>query len=401
MLQGKRILLGVSGSIAAYKSANLVRLLVKQGADVKVILTQAAQDFITPVTLSTVSKNPVITGFYSNKEQGMWENHVDLGLWADLFLIAPASANTMAKMVHGEADNILLTTYLSARCKTMVFPAMDLDMYVHTSTRTNIDALQKRGDIVFESAAGELASGLVGKGRMQEPEKIVEHVEKYFETSNQLLGNKVLITAGPTHEKIDPVRFIGNNSSGKMGFAIAEELASRGASVVLIAGPTTLKIKSNKIERVDVESAQEMYNAVHQHFESCKVGIFAAAVADYRPKVVTDQKIKKKDTTLQIELEPTPDILASVGKKKRTNQTLVGFALETNNEIENAKSKLERKNLDFIILNSLQDKGAGFAHDTNKISIIDKNNKQTNFELKSKDLVACDIINYLVNFTQE
>ena len=395
MLQGKKILLGVTGSIAAYKSAFLVRLLVKNGAEVKVIMTSASKDFITPVTLSTLSNNPVISDFYEDKELGTWENHVDLGLWADLMIVAPASANTIAKMASGLADNMLLTTYLSARCQVFICPAMDLDMYAHGSVFENLNIIKQRGDLIIEPTEGELASGLIGQGRMEEPEQIIKEVIGFFKKEFDLFGKRVLISAGPTFEKIDPVRFIGNHSSGKMGFALAEEVVERGAQVTLVSGPVNLKLKNESIKRVDVVSAQEMFDAVIKEYESCNIAILSAAVADYRPSVVSDTKIKKKDNNLELYLEPTTDILATLGQQK-TNQILVGFALETNNEKENAIKKLINKNLDFIVLNSLQNEGAGFAFDTNKISILDKNNKTTDFELKSKTDVAIDIIDYIV-----
>jgi len=394
MLQGKKILLGVTGSIAAYKSAFLVRLLVKNGADVKVIMTDAAKDFITPVTLSTLSNNPIISDFYEDKELGTWENHVDLGLWADLMIIAPASANTIAKMANGVADNMLLTTYLSARCKVMVCPAMDLDMYQHGSVSDNLIVLKERGNLIVEPTIGELASGLVGQGRMEEPEEILKETFEFFKKTLDLNNKKILITAGPTYEKIDPVRFIGNHSSGKMGFAIAEEAAERGAQVTLVSGPVNLKLNNESIKRIDVVSAQEMFEVVVHEFPNCDAAILSAAVADYRPGIVADQKIKKADNELKLELEPTLDILANLGQNKK-KQILVGFALETNNEKENARKKLINKNLDFIVLNSLQNEGAGFAFDTNKISILDKSNKVKDFELKSKKEVASDIIDYL------
>jgi len=394
MLQGKKILLGVTGSIAAYKSAFLVRLLVKNGADVKVIMTDAAKDFITPVTLSTLSNNPIISDFYEDKELGTWENHVDLGLWADLMIIAPASANTIAKMANGVADNMLLTTYLSARCKVMVCPAMDLDMYQHGSVSDNLIVLKERGNLIVEPTIGELASGLVGQGRMDEPEEILKETFEFFKKTLDLNNKKILITAGPTYEKIDPVRFIGNHSSGKMGFAIAEEAAERGAQVTLVSGPVNLKLNNESIKRIDVVSAQEMFEVVVHEFPNCDAAILSAAVADYRPGIVADQKIKKADNELKLELEPTLDILANLGQNKK-KQILVGFALETNNEKENARKKLINKNLDFIVLNSLQNEGAGFAFDTNKISILDKSNKVKDFELKSKKEVASDIIDYL------
>ncbi|MGB0402728.1 MAG: bifunctional phosphopantothenoylcysteine decarboxylase/phosphopantothenate--cysteine ligase CoaBC [Salibacteraceae bacterium] len=395
MLRGKKILLGVTGSIAAYKSAHLIRLLVKQGAVVKVIMTDAAKDFITPVTLSTLSGYPVISDYYINKEEGTWENHVDLGLWADLFIVAPASANTIAKMAEGISDNILLTTYLSARCQVVVCPAMDLDMYKHESTLTNLKTLKDRNNLIIEPASGELASGLVGQGRLEEPEVIVDYITSYFDGMLDLKGQTILITAGPTYEKIDPVRFIGNHSSGKMGFAIAEEAANRGAKVILVSGPVSLKLENQNIRRVDVTTAQEMYDAVHSEFERVSVAILSAAVADFKPTNTVDSKIKKSSDLMTIELESTKDILASLGEIKTESQKLVGFALETDNEIRNAEGKLAKKNLDFIVLNSLKDKGAGFSGDTNKITIIEKGNKPIIFGLKSKSEVASDILNHL------
>ena len=395
MLKGKHIIVGITGSIAAYKAASLVRLLVKEGAEVKVVMTELAKQFITPLTLATLSKHPVMVEFY-NPENGDWHSHVDMGLWADLYLIAPATANTLGKMAHGIADNLLLTTYLSAKCPVMVAPAMDLDMYRHPATRQNLHILQSYGVRVIEPAAGELASGLVGKGRMAEPEEIVASIHRYFERQGDLLGKKVLLTAGPTYEKIDPVRFIGNYSSGKMGFALAEECARRGAEVTLIAGPVQLKTQHSRIHRIDVESAQEMYEAAQTCFPTSDVGILCAAVADFRPETVAGKKIKReKEEKLTLHLQATQDIAASLGKIKEDNQLLVGFALETNNEQQNAEGKLERKNFDFIVLNSLNDAGAGFRHDTNKISIIDRKGRE-DYPLKPKQEVAQDIINHLV-----
>ena len=395
MLKGKHIIVGITGSIAAYKAASLVRLLVKEGAEVKVVMTELAKQFITPLTLATLSKHPVMVEFY-NPENGDWHSHVDMGLWADLYLIAPATANTLGKMAHGIADNLLLTTYLSAKCPVMVAPAMDLDMYRHPATRQNLHILQSYGVRVIEPAAGELASGLVGKGRMAEPEEIVASIHRYFERQGDLLGKKVLLTAGPTYEKIDPVRFIGNYSSGKMGFALAEECARRGAEVTLIAGPVQLKTQHSRIHRIDVESAQEMYEAAQTCFPTSDVGILCAAVADFRPETVAGKKIKReKEEELTLHLQATQDIAASLGRIKEDNQLLVGFALETNNEQQNAEGKLERKNFDFIVLNSLNDAGAGFRHDTNKISIIDRKGRE-DYPLKPKQEVAQDIIDHLV-----
>lgn len=391
VLSGKNVLLGVTAGIAAYKTAFLVRLFIKAGAHVQVVMTPASKDFVTPLTLSTLSKNPVHSKFYDKEnENEEWNSHVDLGLWADLMIIAPATANTMAKMADGTCDNLLMATYLSAKSKIYFAPAMDLDMYKHATTNQNIEKLQSFGNVFIPPTSGELASGLVGEGRMAEPEDIIAFIENDILSNLPLKGKKVLITAGPTYEAIDPVRFIGNHSSGKMGFALAEEAVQLGAEVILIAGPSNEKINNSAIKRVDVVSAEEMYIATHQFFKTVDVAIFAAAVADYTPVTMATQKMKKKDISLNIELKPTKDILASAGQIKQ-DQFLVGFALETNNELENAKDKLKRKNLDLIVLNSLQDKGAGFKTNTNKITLIDKNEKITTFELKSKVEVAQDI----------
>ena len=396
ILSGKKILLGITAGIAAYKSANLVRLFIKLGAEVKVIMTPASKDFITPLTLSTLSKNPVHSQFYDTEnENELWNNHVELGLWADYVVIAPATANTLSKMANGTCDNLVLATYLSAKCPVYFAPAMDLDMYKHYSTKENLQKLQSFGNRMIPATSGELASGLVGEGRMAEPEDIVLFIENDILSKLPLCGKKVLITAGPTYEAIDPVRFIGNHSSGKMGFEIAKTAANLGAEVFLISGPSQEQIKHSLIHRIDVVSADEMYKAAHQFFPEVQMAILAAAVADYKAKNVSNQKIKKKDATLSIELEPTKDILASLGAIKE-NQFLVGFALETDNEIENAKSKLQRKNLDMIVLNSLQDKGAGFATNTNKITIIDKDLNEKIFELKSKEAVSIDILNEII-----
>lgn len=400
VLQGKKILLGITGGIAAYKTAHLVRLFIKLKAEVRVILTPSAKDFITPLTLSTLSKNEVYSSFYNEEdENAVWNNHVDLGLWADLMLIAPATANTMSKMKNGTADNLLVATYLSAKCPVYFAPAMDLDMYKHASTKESLTTLQSIGNILIPAASGELASGLVGEGRMAEPEDIVSFIENDILNQLPLKGQKIVITAGPTYEAIDPVRFIGNHSSGKMGFALAKAAAHLGAEVHLITGPTKEQVVHSLIHRVDVVSAQEMYDAVHDVFQESNIAIFSAAVADYKPKNKVDQKIKKADASLALELTPTPDILASVGKIK-TNQYLVGFALETNNELENAKKKITSKHLDAIVLNSLNDKGAGFATNTNKITIIDKNLNSKVYNLKSKDEVAQDILTYILQNRQ-
>jgi phosphopantothenoylcysteine decarboxylase/phosphopantothenate--cysteine ligase len=396
VLSGKKILLGITAGIAAYKTASLVRLFIKLGADVKVIMTPASKDFITPLTLSTLSKNPVHSAFFDKKDENeLWNNHVDLGLWADYFLIAPATANTLSKMANGTCDNLLLATYLSAKCPVYFAPAMDLDMYLHPSTKESLNKLQGFGNTIIPVTSGELASGLVGEGRMAEPEDILTFIENDLLSALPLRGKKVLITAGPTFEAIDPVRFIGNHSSGKMGFAIAHAAANLGAKVILISGPSNQEIEHSFITRIDVVSADDMYKAAHQYFNDVEVAILSAAVADYKPKNIVNQKIKKVDSTLNLELTATKDILASLGEIKK-HQFLVGFALETNNEIEYAKGKIQRKNLDAIVLNSLQDKGAGFATNTNKITIIDKNLNVKPFELKSKAAVAKDIINEII-----
>ena len=391
VLKGKKILLGITAGIAAYKTAHLVRLFVKLGAEVKVLMTPAAKDFITPLTLSTLSKNAVHSEFYSKEEENeLWNNHVELGLWADLMLIAPATANTLSKMASGTADNLLLATYLSAKCPVYFAPAMDLDMYKHPSTRESISKLQSFKNLFIPAASGELASGLVGEGRMAEPEEIVDFIEKDLVQKLPFYGKKVLITAGPTYEAIDPVRFIGNHSSGKMGFELAKQAANLGAEVLLIAGPSSEQISHSLISKRDVVSAAEMFEAVFNHYESVDIAIAAAAVADFTPLTARSEKIKSKEENLSLSLKPTQDILAAMGAQKK-QQFLVGFALETQNELENAKEKLRRKNLDLIVLNSLQDKGAGFSVDTNKITLIDKTNKISEFALKSKQLVAFDI----------
>lgn len=395
-LQGKNIILGITGSIAAYKAASLTRLLIKEGAHVKVIMTKLAKEFISPLTMATLSKNPILVDFY-NPENGDWNSHVDLGLWADLLLVAPATANTMGKMAHGIADNLLLTTYLSAKCPVMLAPAMDLDMYRHPATQSNMERLRAYGNYFVEPGSGELASGLVGKGRMAEPEDIVAHIRDFFAQRQTLLGKHVVITAGPTHEQIDPVRFIGNHSTGKMGFALAEVMALRGARVTLIAGPVALHTEHTNIKRIDVVSAAQMYAAVMDIADKADIVISCAAVADFTPKTCAERKIKRKGDELSIELAPTRDIAAALGERKRPGQLLIGFALETNDEIDNARDKLKRKNLDFIVLNSLKDKGAGFASDTNKITILASNGDIVNYDLKSKQDVATDIVNYLIS----
>lgn len=396
MLKGKHIILGVTGSIAAYKAATLTRLLVKEGASVKVVMTPLAKEFITPLTMATLSKSPIMVDFY-NPENGDWNSHVDLGLWADLYLIAPASANTIGKMAGGIADNLLLTTYLSAKCPVMVAPAMDLDMYKHPATQRNLKLLQSFGNIIIEPESGELASGLIGKGRMEEPERIVAFITDYFARQADFKGKKVVVTAGPTYEKIDPVRFIGNYSSGKMGLAIAEELAGRGAEVVLVCGPVNLKTSHPAIRRVDVESAAQMYEVTSKEFVNSDVAVLSAAVADFTPKEKADHKIKRGKDDLLLELLPTKDIAAELGRIKTVSQLLVGFALETNDEEMNALSKMQRKNLDMIVLNSLNDKGAGFSVDTNKVTILDKAGDKTVYELKTKVEVAKDIVDQIAS----
>jgi len=394
MFEGKNIILGVCGSIAAYKSALLVRLLVKAGANVQVVMTPEATDFITPLTLSTLSKNPVLVDYFA-PETGEWNNHVDLGLWADFFIIAPASANTLAKMANGLCDNLLTAVYLSAKCPVYFAPAMDLDMWKHPSTVENVAKLQSFGNILINPGTGELASGLHGEGRMAEPEEITAFLAADLKKKLPLADQKILVTAGPTYEAIDPVRFIGNHSSGKMGFAIADELALMGADVILITGPTAQVSRQRNIKRIDVTSAAEMLQACEQHYATAKACVMSAAVADYTPIDVAAQKIKKQSGNLNIELITTVDILKALGDKKRGDQLLVGFALETNDEEQNAIQKLKKKNLDFIVLNSLNDTGAGFKVDTNKIIIIDRNLQKTSFDLKSKDEVARDICNKL------
>ena len=396
VLSGKKIVLGISGGIAAYKTATLVRLFIKAGAKVQVIMTPASKDFVTPLTLSTLSKNPVYSTFYNEEdENASWNNHVEIGLWADLMLIAPATANTMSKMTNGTCDNLLLATYLSAKCPVYFAPAMDLDMYKHPSTLASFTALKSFGNIMIPAESGELASGLSGEGRMAEPENIIAFIENDIAEKLPLRGKKILITAGPTYEAIDPVRFIGNHSSGKMGFEIANEAAKLGAEVTLISGPSHLNVENKLIRLVRVVSAEEMYNECHNYFENTDVAIAAAAVADYRPKNVASQKIKKAESSFNIELERTEDILASLGQIKK-NQFLIGFALETENEIENAKAKIQKKNLDLIVLNSLQDDGAGFGTPTNKVTFIDSKFNIEPMDLKSKGKVAQDILNKVI-----
>ena len=394
MLENKKIVLGITGSIAAYKACLLARLLIKKGAEVQVVMTPAAKEFITPLTLATLTQKPVVSEFFDRRD-GSWHSHVSLGLWADAMLIAPASASTIGKMANGIADNMLVTTYLSMRAPVFVAPAMDLDMYAHPSTQQNLKKLQSYGNLIIEPGTGHLASNLEGKGRMEEPERIVEALEQYFARQQKLSGKKVLITAGPTYEKIDPVRFIGNYSSGKMGFALAEVCAEQGAEVTLVSGPVTLQTNLPGIRRIDVESAAEMYEAATKTFPKADITILCAAVADFTPKTTAAQKIKRKGDNLKLELQPTQDIAAALGALKKKKQVLVGFALETDNELKNAKDKMERKNLDLIVLNSLQDKGAGFRVDTNKVTIIDRHQGPVTYDIKSKREVAEDIVEFI------
>lgn len=394
MMKGKHIVLGITGSIAAYKACQLIRLFVKAGAEVQVVITPAGKEFITPVTLSALSSNPVISEFFAQRD-GSWHSHVDLGQWADVMVIAPATASSIGKMANGIADNMLITTYLSMKAPVFVAPAMDLDMFAHPSTQQNLDRLRSFGNHIIEPASGELASHLVGKGRMEEPEVIFDHIARFF-AQQQGPKRRVLITAGPTYEKIDPVRFIGNYSSGKMGYALAEECAKRGWEVELVSGPTKLEVKHPNIRRTDVESAAEMYEATTALFPSCNAAIMCAAVADFTVDAVAAEKIKRGESGLELNLVPTRDIAAALGAQKRADQRLVGFALETVNELAHAQEKLRRKQLDFIVLNSLNDVGAGFQHDTNKVTIIPAEGAPVPFALKSKTEVANDIINYLV-----
>jgi len=395
MFRGKKIVLGVTGSIAAYKSAYLVRLLVKEGAEVRVVMTPAARDFITPLTLSTLSNNPVESAFFDDKT-GAWQSHVELGLWADILIIAPATANTLAKFANGLCDNLLSAVYLSAKCPVVIAPAMDLDMYRHSATTRNIETLKQYGNTIIDTGYGELASGLIGAGRMAEPEDIIKVIQKTLNKSQPLKDKKALVTAGPTYEAIDPVRFIGNRSSGKMGFAIAEQLANLGAEVTLISGPTAQIVINPDIHLISVQSAEEMFEQSKKFFPKSEITVLAAAVSDFKPIHTFNEKIKKKENILIIDFEKTPDIAAHLGKLKKQNQFIAGFALETQNELENAKAKLKSKNFDLIILNSLQDKGAGFEHNTNKITILDKNKNIKTFGLKSKKEVASDIVHAIM-----
>jgi phosphopantothenoylcysteine decarboxylase / phosphopantothenate---cysteine ligase len=393
MLAGKKIIVGITGSIAAYKTPLIVRQLIKAGAEVKVIMTPASTDFVSKLTLSTLSKNPVLVDLFDEQS---WANHVELGRWADLMLIAPLSCNTLSKMATGQCDNLLLAVYLSAVCRVMLAPAMDADMWRHPNTKRNLETLRENGNIVLDVAHGELASGLIGQGRMSEPEEIVAAIEHFFQTADQLKGKKALVTAGPTYEAIDPVRFIGNHSSGKMGYAIAEELANRGADVTLVSGPVSIKSKNKNLKLIPVNTANEMYITCIANSASYDIAVMAAAVADYTPVVVADQKIKKTGDELTITLKKTKDILGSLGKTKSNKQILVGFALETENEKGNAQKKLVEKNADLIILNSLKDEGAGFGHDTNKVVLFFKNETEKQIELKSKSALAKDIVDAII-----
>ena len=397
-MKGKKIVLGITGSIAAYKAAVLTRLLIKKGAEVQIVITPAGKEFITPITLSALTSKPVISEFFAQRD-GTWHSHVDLGLWADAMLIAPATASTIGKMAHGIADNMLVTTYLSMKAPVFVAPAMDLDMFAHPSTQHNLDILRSYGNHIIEPASGELASHLVGKGRMEEPEKIVEVLEDFFARKEDLKGKKILITAGPTYEKIDPVRFIGNYSSGKMGYALAESCAESGAEVILISGPVSLSTRHPAIRRIDVESAEEMYKAATEFYPACDAGILCAAVADFTPETVAPNKIKREKDDLLIKLKPTRDIAAALGQMKQPHQRLIGFALETHDELVHAQEKRKRKNFDFIVLNSLNDKGAGFRYDTNKITIVDESG-HTPYPLKSKQEAANDIIGKLASILE-
>jgi phosphopantothenoylcysteine decarboxylase/phosphopantothenate--cysteine ligase len=396
MINDKKILLGVTGGIAAYKSVYLLRELVKRGAQVKVVMTPMARQFVGPLTFATLSHSPVYTDFF-DKNTGQWHSHVELGLWADAFLIAPLTANTLAKMVTGQADNLLVTTYLSARCPVIVAPAMDLDMFRHPAVRQNLKILRSHGVHIIDAQEGELASGLIGKGRMAEPQDIVDFLENFFARSQQLKGKKALVTAGPTYEMIDPVRFIGNFSSGKMGFAIALDMADRGAQVTLVSGPTSLDIDHPNIHLIRVTSAIEMHSKATEIFPNMDIAVLAAAVADYRPSQMADKKIKKADNELVIRLVKNPDIAASLGKIKKPGQLLIGFALETDNEINNAMEKIRKKNFDFIVLNSLKDKGAGFGVDTNKVTFLFPEGRRKDFPLKAKSQVAQDIVDQIIS----
>tara|TARA_Y100000766_G_scaffold39933_1_gene30061 strand:+ start:3376 stop:4578 length:1203 start_codon:yes stop_codon:yes gene_type:complete len=395
ILSGKKILLGISGGIAAYKTPNLVRSFIKQGAEVKVVMTDSAKEFVTPLSLSTVSNNPVFSSFKSDEDDGMWNNHVELGLWCDIMLICPATANTLFKMANGNCDNLLIAVYLSCKSDVFFAPAMDLDMYKHNSTKESVKKLQSFGNILIPPAVGELASGLSGEGRLPEPEEVVEFIHNHYSANLPLNGKKVLISAGPTVEQLDPVRFISNHSSGKMGYSLAETALSLGGDVTLVSGPTNQIISSKKIHLINVKTGNEMYSNVLDNYEDADIVIMAAAVSDYKPKEFSQKKIKKDNKEINIKFEKTTDILNELGKHKK-NQFLVGFALENDNEIINAKTKLKNKNLDLIVLNSLNDKGAGFGYDTNKVSLIDKSDEIVTFDLKEKSMVALDIFNYII-----
>lgn len=395
ILSGKKILLGISGGIAAYKTPNLVRSFIKQGAEVKVVMTDSAKEFVTPLSLSTVSNNPVFSSFKSDEDDGMWNNHVELGLWCDIMLICPATANTLFKMANGNCDNLLIAVYLSCKSDVFFAPAMDLDMYKHNSTKESVKKLQSFGNILIPPAVGELASGLSGEGRLPEPEEVVEFIYNHYSANLPLNGKKVLISAGPTVEQLDPVRFISNHSSGKMGYSLAETALSLGGDVTLVSGPTNQIISSKKIHLINVKTGNEMYSNVLDNYEDADIVIMAAAVSDYKPKEFSQKKIKKDNKEINIKFEKTTDILNELGKHKK-NQFLVGFALENDNEIINAKTKLKNKNLDLIVLNSLNDKGAGFGYDTNKVSLINKSDEIVTFDLKEKSMVALDIFNYII-----
>ena len=395
ILSGKKVLLGISGGIAAYKTPNLVRCLIKKGADVKVVMTDSAKDFVTPLSLSTVSKNPVHSSFKSEDEDGVWNNHVELGLWADFMLICPATANTMFKMANGNCDNLLIGVYLSCKSETFFAPAMDLDMYKHQSTKESINKLISFGNILIPPAYGELASGLSGEGRLPEPHEIVDFIEKYYSKNLPLVGKKVLISAGPTIEELDPVRFISNHSSGKMGYSLAETALSLGAEVKLISGPTNQSISSKNIKIVNIKTGKELHQAILNDYNNSDIVIMAAAVSDYKPIEFSEKKIKKDNNKLNIRFEKTTDILFELGQNKK-NQILVGFALENNNELSHAKNKLEKKNLDLIVLNSLSDEGAGFGYDTNKITVVDCSGNVTPYKLKKKNEVADDIFKHII-----
>ena len=395
ILSGKKILLGISGGIAAYKTPNLVRSFIKQGAEVKVVMTDSAKEFVTPLSLSTVSNNPVFSSFKSDEDDGMWNNHVELGLWCDIMLICPATANTLFKMANGNCDNLLIAVYLSCKSDVFFAPAMDLDMYKHNSTKESVKKLQSFGNILIPPAVGELASGLSGEGRLPEPEEVVEFIYNHYSANLPLNGKKVLISAGPTVEQLDPVRFISNHSSGKMGYSLAETALSLGGDVTLVSGPTNQIISSKKIHLINVKTGNEMYSNILDNYEDADIVIMAAAVSDYKPKEFSQKKIKKDNKEINIKFEKTTDILNELGKHKK-NQFLVGFALENDNEIINAKTKLKNKNLDLIVLNSLNDKGAGFGYDTNKVSLINNSDEIVTFDLKEKSMVALDIFNYII-----